>query len=252
MPWVEGGGEPRPRVGVLLGAFLDLIYPRDCMACSTRLSGADGECLCGSCLGAISRIGADQCPRCGDALGPHSTGRQACGSCRERGPLFFRGATAACRYETVAREMVHRLKYAGDLRAVGWMAREMIRKLRQTEWFSRVGLIVPVPLHWTRHVARRFNQSELLARHIAAEDGKVVQPRVLRRNRKTVSQSVLSTEERAENVRGAFRVVHPERVKGEIVLLVDDVMTTCATAAECARTLLKGGARTVYVVTFAR
>ena len=252
MPWGESNTGSRSRIGVLCGALLDLVYPRHCITCGIRLSERDGACLCRRCYAGLPRIGTEQCPLCGDALGPYAAGRQACGSCREKRSLYFRGTAAACRYESVAREMVHRLKYAGDLRAVGWMAREMTGKLQRTEWFERVELVIPVPLHWTRHAARRFNQSELLAGRVAAEGGKRLCTRVLRRIRRTASQSLLSARERSENIRGAFRAVRPGDIRGKAVLLVDDVMTTCATAAECARTLVTAGARAVYVSTFAR
>ena len=235
-----------------LGAFLDLIYPRDCIVCGVRLAGRDGSCFCEKCLVVIPWIGGEQCPQCGDALGPHAEGRKACGSCRARKSLFFRGATAVSRYESAAREVVHRFKYSGDLRPADWMAREMAEKIRRTDWSDRVEVVIPVPLHWRRHVLRRFNQSELLARRIARDCGKPLLMRTLRRSRKTASQSILRPEQREENVRGAFKVTRSSRVRGKVVLLVDDVMTTCATAAECSRSLVKAGARGVYVAVFAR
>jgi len=178
--------------------------------------------------------------------------RYGCAQCESRRSLFFRGAVAACRYQDTAREMVHRLKYQGDLRAVNWMGEEITRRLRRTEWFEEVEVIAPVPLHWTRRAARRFNQSKLLARAIARESGKRLAGRVLRRTRRTRPQAFLPASERVENVRGAFGVRRPERVRGRSVLLVDDVMTTCATASECARALVKAGAGRVHVAVFAR
>ncbi len=148
--------------------------------------------------------------------------------------------------------MVWKLKYRGDIRAVSWMGRELCGKLAEKDWFPQVEALVPVPLHWRRRVQRRFNQSELLARAISRAAGKEVLPRALQRTKHTTPQVALDRARRAENVEGAFRLRRAKRVKGKIVLLVDDVMTTCATAEACSRALLKGGAKTVYVAVYAR
>ena len=239
-------------VTLALAAFLDLVYPRDCIVCKAPHSGTESSCFCDSCLNAMPRIGDEQCPRCGDALGPFARGRKACGSCRDRTGLVFRGAVAVCHYESAARELVHRFKYSGDLRAVNWMGRELAGKLRRMDWLNKVNAIVPVPLHWRRKVLRHFNQSELIARRVARECGKPLLGSVLHRTRKTVSQSILNPRQREENVRGAFAVIRKKRIADRVILLVDDVMTTCATAAECARSLVRAGARAVHVAVFAR
>jgi ComF family protein len=234
------------------GAVLDLIYPPDCVACGAALEGREEGGLCPACRSGLPWIGAWRCPRCGDELGPYAEGARACPSeCRKKA-LVFRGAVAVCRYEGVAREMVHRLKYGGDPRPADWMGRRMRDRLEQTDWFAQCDLIVPVPLHWRRRLARRFNQSELLARGVARAAGRHALENALRRPRKTPPQSFLDYESRLVNVKGAFAVRSAERVSGRTILLVDDVMTTCATAAECARTLLAAGAKRVYAAVFAR
>ncbi len=240
------------RASQLLDAALDLVYPRYCVTCADHLSDEDGAWLCARCLSRLPEIGSDQCPRCGEALGPFSAGIQACPSCRKITALSFRGATAVCRYKSTARDMIHRFKYSGDLRVVSWMGRKITEKLRQTDWFAMVDAVVPVPLHWTRRLARRFNQSELLARVIVRESGKQLMTHVVLRKKRTPPQALLSPTQREENVRGAFSVIRPERIRGKRLLLVDDVMTTCATARECARAFVKAGAREVYAAVFAR
>ncbi len=236
----------------LLVAMLDLVYPRHCMACRHRLRDTEEAWLCARCLERMPEIGDDQCSRCGDTLGPHSGRRRGCPSCQGRSALFFRGAVAACQYEATARDIVHKFKYEGDLRAVDWMATKVTEKLRRTDWFHEVDGIAPVPLHWTRRTARRFNQSLLLGRAIAHASEKPLIARALSRTRRTEPQAFLSPSQRRENVRGAFKASRPQRIRGKTLLLVDDVMTTCATAAECARALVKAGARNVYAAVFAR
>ena len=153
---------------------------------------------------------------------------------------------------TPARQMILRLKYHGDMRAVPQMGRELCEKLRQRDWFQRVEGVVPVPLHWRRRLKRRFNQSELLARALAREAGKPLLSRALRRTRNTASQATLERSQRAGNVTGAFRVAQPGRVRDAVILLVDDVMTTGATAEGCAAALREAGAKAVYVAVYAR
>jgi len=233
-------------------ALLDFLYPRDCMACGTRLPPENPDCLCAECMETLPRIGDFQCSRCGNALGPHATGVHACASCDGRKSLFFRGATAACQYDGAARELVHRLKYNRDLRAAAFMAKTLSEKVHAAPWSQRVDAIVPVPLHWTRRLSRRFNQSELLAKEIARHCGWPVISGAVRRIRRTESQARLAGKERLENVRGVFRINRSHAVAEKRLLLVDDVMSTCATAAECSRTLIHSGARAVHVAVFAR
>lgn len=233
-------------------ALLDVFYPQDCMACGAGLARAPASFLCDSCRTALPLIGHWRCPQCGDETGPYAEGALACPGCAPEQVLVFRGAVAACRFEGPAREMVHRLKYSGDTRAVDWMGREMALRLTQAPWAAQVDLVIPVPLHWTRRLARRFNQSELLARAVVRDYPRAYATELLRRTRRTPAQVTLDPSEREKNVKGAFAARHPDRLKGKTVLLVDDVMTTCATARECARVLKAAGAARTYVAVFAR
>ena len=109
-----------------------------------------------------------------------------------------------------------------------------------------------MPLTRARKAERGFNQSEILARAVAKRFGKTLSVGNLRRIRHTISQAVLPRSRRADNIRGAFRVRKPDRLEGKVVLLVDDVLTTCHTAAECSRTLIRAGVKRVYAASVAR
>jgi len=252
MHWADLGDRVASGAQYFCTAVAGLVYPQDCIACGARLTASDGSCLCGVCQSAMPRIGEWQCPRCGDELGPYAAGKHACPSCRPSAPFRFHGATAVCRYENAARQMILKLKYNGDMRAVSQMGRELAEKLQEKEWFQRVDGVVPVPLHWRRRVTRRFNQSELLARALARATGKPLLARALRRTRNTASQATLDHAQRAQNVTGAFRVAQPRRIRDAVILLVDDVMTTCSTAEGCAAALREAGANSVYVAVYAR
>jgi ComF family protein len=116
-------------------------------------------------------------------------------------------------------------------------------------------LVVPVPLHSSKRRQRGFNQAELIARSALKamhDKGFQLVANVLQRVRPTISQIGLTRPQRQENIRGAFQVAHLSRVSGRELLLVDDVMTTGTTAAECARVLQRAGAKKVWVATVAR
>lgn len=233
-------------------ALLDVFYPQDCMACGGSLDRMPVSFLCDTCRSDLPLIGRWRCPHCANETGPFAEGAGACSSCSRGSGLGFQGAVAACRFEGAAREMVHRLKYSGDTRAVDWMGHEMALRLAEAPWAGEIDLVIPVPLHWTRRLTRQFNQSELLARALLRDQPRPCAPELLRRTRRTPAQATLSPAEREANVKGAFAARHPERLKDRTVLLIDDVMTTCATARECARVLREAGVKRTYVAVFAR
>jgi ComF family protein len=156
------------------------------------------------------------------------------------------------RYDDISSKLVHALKYGDRLDLAPTMGRWMANAGR--ELLADADAIVPVPLHWRRQWMRRFNQSALLAEIIAKASGPVVTHGALKRVKATPQQVGLGKSERAENVQGAFRV--PAEGKAEVagrkLVLIDDVLTSGATAEGCARALLRGGAASVDVLVFAR
>jgi ComF family protein len=167
-------------------------------------------------------------------------------------PPAYNRARAAVRYDEIARTLVHALKYGDrlDLAPVmgGWMANAGRALLED------VDALVPVPLHWRRQWARRFNQSALLAEVVAKTSGIPVAHATLRRIKVTSQQVGLARSERAQNVQGAFRVSAEAKpdVAGRRLVLVDDVLTSGATIDACARALLRAGTANVDVLVFAR
>jgi ComF family protein len=178
---------------------------------------------------------------------------QTCGACQEERPQFAR-ATAFGAYDGELRELIHLLKYEQVLPAAGVLGGMLADAIRKLEVGTSVSM-VPVPLHSSKRRQRRFNQADLIARDALkklAHDHFEFAGKVLVRVKPTVSQIGLTRPQRRENMRGAFRVVHPDRVKGRSILLMDDVLTTGTTASECARVLRKAGAGQVWVATAAR
>jgi ComF family protein len=189
-----------------------------------------------------------------------------CVSCRtpfqNAFPLDAEGRCALCRnglrgfdaaycfgsYEGVLRELIHLYKYGRVKTLAGPLGDLLAAALPRGEPFDAV---VPVPLHWRRQWQRGFNQSELLARVIARRCGIPV-VRALRRVRPTLTQAGLSNTGRRRNVAAAFRCRGARPVEARRILLIDDVMTTGATAAACALALKRAGARKVALLTVAR
>ena len=167
-------------------------------------------------------------------------------------PPAYDRARAAVRYDDIARKLVHSFKYGDRLDLAPMMGQWMARAGR--ELLKDADALLPVPLHWRRLWARRFNQSAALAKAISGLAGVPVLHGALKRVRSTPQQVGLSKTERADNVQGAFRVPPEEKaqVAGRRLILVDDVLTSGATADTCARALLRAGAAHVDVLVFAR
>ena len=167
-------------------------------------------------------------------------------------PPAYDRARAAVRFDEIARTLVHALKYADRLDLAPIMGRWMANAGRDLT--READLLVPVPLHWRRQWARRFNQSALLAEVVGKASGVSVSHGALRRVKSTVQQVGLARAERARNVQGAFRVRPDARIEvaGRRLVLVDDVLTTGATIEACTRALMRAGAASVDVLVFAR
>ncbi len=164
-------------------------------------------------------------------------------------PPSYGRARAAVLYDDIARDLVDRLKFGDRLDLAAMMGRWMARA--GEELIAQADALVPVPLYWRRLWGRRFNQAAALA---AATQGRPVLTGALRRVRSTAQQIGLTRNERAINVQGAFAVTPEGRAEiyDKRIVLVDDVLTSGATIDACARTLLRGGARSVDVLVFAR
>jgi ComF family protein len=235
-------------LGFALGSTLDLALPTLCPACRELVRG---EGLCASCWSKLSPIAPPYCERLGIPFaydpGPGVLSMQAIAD-----PPAYHRARAAVRYDDVARTLVHALKYGDRLDLAPIMGRWMARAGHAL--LAEADALVPVPLHWRRLWARRFNQSALLALTIAQESGAAIAENALERIKATAQQVGLSRAERALNVQGAFRVPAQGRaaVAGRRLVLIDDVMTSGATTDACARVLLRAGARSVDVLVFAR
>lgn len=225
----------------LASALLDLLLPRCCIACGEPVPQAAD--LCAICAISLEPI-LDPCPVC--ALpGPAGSPCLAC----QRRPPPFSSCRAAWAYGGALARAIQRLKYGGHAHLAPGLARLLDPCL---EDHPPVDLCVPVPLHPARLRQRGYNQAALLLRHAAPALPGPVSWAALRKIRLDPRQVALDRQARLRNLRGAFQVSPRARVRGARVLLLDDVMTTGATAAACSETLLDAGAAQVHVLTLAR
>ncbi|WP_252952968.1 ComF family protein [Siccirubricoccus soli] len=243
------------RIGKRLGgAALDLLLPPHCLTCDApvQLQGT----LCAACFAGLSFIGAPCCACCGVPF-PHAghgmPGPEGplCEVCVAM-PRAFARARAALRYDAGAQKLILPFKHADRTELAGPLALHMARA--GAALLARADLLAPVPLHWRRLFRRRYNQAALLAGRLARHAGKPNVPDLLRRSRATPPLGEMGAAERAAVLADAFRVPArlAPRLAGKRVLLVDDVMTSGATAEACARALLEAGAASVEVLAAAR
>lgn len=228
-------------------AALAAALPPRCLLCGEI--AAMPEALCGRCWTGMTFFAPPWCAVCGLPFA-HPLGEGAvCADCA-RGRRNWDRARAALRYDRNSRGLVLALKHADATHLAGAFGRWM--RQAGAELLGEADLLVPVPLHWTRLFRRRYNQAALLAHAIRAAGGPPVVPDGLLRRRRTPAQGHLGPLARARNVRGAFALRPGVEVAGRRVVLIDDVMTTGATAEECARVLRRAGAGFVGVLTLAR
>lgn len=229
--------------------LLDAVLPPRCLACGAAVARQGG--LCVACWTRLVFVAPPQCACCGIPFSFAVDPGARCPECLVTPPAF-QCARAVFVYDAASRPLVTGFKFGDRIHAAEaygqWLARAGQELLAEADG------LVPVPLHWWRLFRRRYNQAALLAGALARISGVPLRLDGLCRHRPTSPQTGLLREKRQRNVRAAFAVppqVRPQLV-GARLILVDDVLTTGATANECARTLLDAGAQRVDVLTLAR
>lgn len=212
--------------------------PGSCLLC---LADSGIELLCAGCLTDLPGQPENACPRCGT----RTTHGEHCGTCLLQAP-YFAGITTLFRYDFPVDRMIHALKYGHQLALAAWFAKRLAEKLR-THVFDR---IIPLPLHPQRLCQRGFNQSAEIARTLEKCLHIPVDRTSLLRCHATLPQAGLPLKDRHGNVRDAFEC--QDDLSGQRILLIDDVMTSGATANECSRILVLHGAQSIHVGIVAR
>ena len=227
--------------------ILDLLFPVRCISC-----GKDDFWICPDCFSKIRSLTDHVCAVCEKAFTPDG---RTCLACKKKNPLDGLISATSYRQSFIA-SAVHYYKYrfVQDLHIP--LGNLLVECLKKTD-LPLPNLVIPIPLHPRRLRWRGFNQSALLADHVAKNllpsATLDFSPNILRRCRYTLPQMQIKKYSfRQENIRGAFEVIDKNQIKGKIVLLVDDIATTGSTIFECAKVLKIAGAREVFAIVVAR
>lgn len=241
----------------MVASGLDFLFPPSCVVCGTDLAAVpfDNQTsggFCADCRDDLTTQAADPgCRRCGAVLGPYVDPLRGCLECR-RENFAFRRVYRLGIYEDAVREAVIRCKYISHEPLLMALA-ELIWEYRGTELQQEeVDLIVTIPQHWRQRIFSRHHAPEILAEVWGRRLQVPVRLPILAKVRWTRKQARLNRTERHKNQHGVFRVTRPAEVRGRTILLVDDVLTTGATAHSAARALRSAGAKKVVVAVIAR
>lgn len=247
-----------------LRAACDILLPRKCLVCGTRLNRNE-EHLCLGCLADMprtffwSRSHNPMADRFNERIQTNSEEEQSSdkgfttftsdttgGVCHEH--YAYAAALFFYRSEASYKLIPYQIKYHGNIQAGRYFGRMLGRKLASSELYSDADLVIPVPLHWTRKWKRGYNQAEVIARAVAGELGTVVRTDLLKRIRRTGTQTKVEVEHKAGNVSGAFladtKIASQMKNGGQNIrhiLLIDDIFTTGSTLMACFEAL-----RTVF------
>ena len=234
-----------------LDVGLGFLYPNVCQLCGDQPAAARDGFVCQQCWTQVRFIRPPFCERCGLPYPGDLTTPFECANCREM-ELHFTSARSAVVARGIVRDAIHRYKYQRALWFEPFLADLLIREAKPVLRGQPWDFIVPVPLYSVKQREREFNQAGRLARHLSAATAIPLRSKLLRRVVPTATQTLLTREQRAVNMRGAFLADDRVHLDGERIVLVDDVFTTGATTSACAKALHAAGAGEVCVWTVAR
>lgn len=234
----------------MVSGLVDMLFPAQCPTCGVALAGGESP-FCSDCLSAVRFTAPPLCTCCGLPFATPQGADHLCEECILSPPPFSVARSLGV-YEGTLLDAIHLFKYHEKISVGEALGRMMAQALYDSLAIADSSLIIPVPLHPRRLRERGFNQSLALARQISKHCSIPLDFSTLRRTVYTEAQVTLAGRQRRTNVRGAFAVTDPGRIRGKKVLLIDDVYTTGSTAAECSKVLIQNGAKEVAVLTLAR
>ena len=233
-----------------LQAVGDFFLPQVCLLCGAEGLDRGRFSICETCLGEFHLISRPACPCCGVPYKGAGVSH-LCGECRQDPPSFD-SAWSLFSYTGKARDLVHHLKFHGNLATLSVIAFLLQEEIDAPALARKVDIIVPVPMHVNGLRQRGYNQALLVAERLAKLLNLPLDRTHLVKTKETPPQIGLTRAQRRRNIQGVFSVVNRDVFRGKAVLIVDDVYTTGATTRACAGVLKKAGAYRIDVLTFAR
>lgn len=211
-----------------------MIFPPKCIFCSELLYPGTGINICSSCYKKVRFIDEK-----GQVIRTAPFSR------------YLDGIVCACEYSGVIKDSLIRYKFFEKSSYYRTFSGLLFEKLKKMTNYCKFDIIISVPLHKRKQRIRGYNQSLLISRELSRAMGVMDSSGILYRTRDTHAQSLLKREERYKNVKDAFKVNNPDKIKGKKILLVDDILTTGQTISECSRVLKEAGAQTVIAAVIA-
>jgi ComF family protein len=233
-------------------AATDLLFPPRCVCCGAQCESRPNKpLLCNDCDQELAISSRPTCPRCAQACSEVDLARGNCGDCKSR-KLLFTEARAIGAYQDLLRTAVLKMKHAVHQPLAIAAGQRLAEVLSERPFPKPPDLVTAVPMHWLNRMWRGMNGPEVVARALARQLHWKFASRLLVCRRRLRRQATLTPTERRENVRNAFRPSRRWTITGQTILLVDDVMTTGATAHEASRALKTAGASEIYLAILAR
>ena len=236
---------------VIFHFFLDLIFPKFCLGC-----GKEGIWLCPKCQAKILPVKTQLCPGCGRISPRQRRGKYFgiyCQNCRRKYRPKLKGIIVAAYYvEGPIKELIHNFKYNHILELETILGDLLAKSLKDNLKSERDVIVTAVPLHFLRRAQRGYNQSEILARYVA---NKLKMPKnfqIIKKIRQTKPQVKLGGKKRLENLKNCYKIINKNIVRGQTIILVDDVTTTGTTLNECAKVLREAGAKGIWGLVVAK
>lgn len=238
-----------------VGGLFSAVWPRTCFLCGVLNAERNARRLrsdlCAACQEKLQRcIDRESCPACGSNVPPFGITNGRCGQCRGQ-RLRFEGVQRVGPYSGALRILVQRFKFGGQEDLVHLFASPLARRIVRSEVYEDIDAVVPVPTCWQHRLLQRFYPATALAKQVAKRS-RIPYAALLERTAGGPRQTLLPESDRRRNVRGKFRLARGCDVAGARLCLVDDVMTTGSTVAECSRVLKRAGAARVFVAIVAR
>ena len=233
----------------ILQKIIEIFLPPRCIKCGAILA-QDG--LCAECYNELNFISAPYCHKCGHPFEAQNTGKKMlCATCSKKKKTPFRYNRSALCYDEASKNLILALKFMDKTENAKVLAK-WLNIAGKDIWQEGVDILVPIPLHYTRLVKRKYNQSALLAKELSKLCHVPVDYTSVIKHKATKPQVAFSGKERIQNVKGVFSVKHQDKIKGKRVVLIDDVMTTGSTLTECALAINAAGVKSVDTLTVAR
>ena len=227
-----------------LETLIELVYPNQCIVCRQVIEFKTNKWRCPSCIGEMKPISGKTCDICGVPISVDGI----CSNCSYRKP-YYKKAYCAYEYKGSVKEAIHNIKFRDRPQNIRYFADKVFEYAVQNG-FEGADIITFVPMHPQKQRERGYNQSAILAKYLAKyKTGRY--EKLLKKIKNTPNQHDLKREERLKNLKDSFVVADENKVKGKKILLVDDIYTTGATVNECAKVLMKAGAKSVEVVCIA-